>query len=76
MIILTIALTILYMAIGLAVIMAWVLAAYQETLTKLGISEDEEFGFAVMAAVYVTAAAVFWPVVVVVAWFVRYRLHV
>ena len=69
MIILTIALTILYMAFGVFAVSTAVLAVYKELI------EDKEdiFGWAVVAGGMIVVCAIFWPIALAVFWVVGYR---
>lgn len=74
MIILTIALTMLYMAIGVAALTASVLSIYKEVLDCLNFNEEESFEFAIFTAVLLAVSTIIWPIAWLVYWLIGHHL--
>ena len=73
MIILTIALTILYMAIGVAVLSASVLSVYKDFLDCLNYNDEESFEFAILAAALIAVSTIIWPIACLVYWLIAHH---
>lgn len=70
MIILTIALTILYMAIGVAVLSASVLSVYKDVLDYLNLNDEESLVLRIYTAVLLAVGTIIWPIAWLVCWFI------
>lgn len=70
MIIITIALTILYMAIGVAVLSASVLYVYKDVLDYLNLNDEESLVLGICTAVALAVGTIIWPISWLVGWFI------